>query len=125
MVGFAPSSKPVTLSFFKERCQIGSELIQLTRRKIAALVGLAPHARDSGAFKGRKTIWGGRAELRNTLHMGVIAAIRCDGTIKHTYRRLRDKGKPHKLATTAILRKMIVQLNAMLRDQLTYNPTTA
>lgn len=101
------------------------ELGQLNRRKIAALVGLAPHARDSGAFKGRRTIWGGRAELRNTLHMGVIAAIRHDGPFRDAYQRLRDKGKPHKLATTAILRKMIVQLNAMLRDHSTYNPTTA
>lgn len=100
------------------------ELGQSTRRKIAALVGLAPHARDSGAFKGRRTIWGGRAELRNTLHMCVIAAIRHPGPIRDAYQKLRDRGKPHKLAATAILRKMIVQLNAMLRDQSTYNPAT-
>ena len=98
------------------------ELGQLTRRKIAALVGLAPHARDSGAFGGRRTIWGGRADLRNTLHMGVIAAIRRDNPIQHVYRRLRGNGKPHKLATTAVLRKMIVQLNAMIRDQCPYIP---
>jgi transposase len=96
------------------------ELGQLTRRKIAALVGLAPHARDSGAFRGRRTIWGGRADLRNTLHMGVIAAIRRDNPIQKVYRRLRGNGKPHKLATTAVLRKMIVQLNAMIRDQRPY-----
>ena len=100
------------------------ELGQLTRRKIAALVGLAPHARDSGAFRGRRTIWGGRADLRNTLHMGVIAAIRRDNPIQEAYRRLRGNGKPHKLATTAVLRKMIVQLNAMIRDQCPYKHTT-
>jgi transposase len=100
------------------------ELGQLTRRKIAALVGLAPHARDSGAFRGRRTIWGGRAELRNTLHMGVIAAIRRDNPIRKAYRHLRGNGKPHKLATTAVLRKMIVQLNAMIRDQRPYIPIT-
>ena len=100
------------------------ELGQLTRRKIAALVGLAPHARDSGAFRGRRTIWGGRADLRNTLHMGVIAAIRRDNPIQEVYRRLRGNGKPHKLATTAVLRKMIVQLNAMIRDQSPYKHTT-
>ncbi len=100
------------------------ELGQLTRRKIAALVGLAPHARDSGAFKGRRTIWGGRADLRNTLHMGLIAAIRRDNPIQEAYRRLRGNGKPHKLATTAVLRKMIVQLNAMIRDQCPYKHTT-
>lgn len=96
------------------------ELGKLTRRKIAAIVGLAPHARDSGAFKGRRTIWGGRAELRNTLHMGVIAAIARDNPFQAVYRRLRQNGKPHKLATTAVLRKMIVQLNAMIRDQKPY-----
>ena len=96
------------------------ELGNLTRRKIAALVGLAPHARDSGAFKGRRTIWGGRADLRNTLYMGVIAAIRRDNPIHDAYHRLRNNGKPHKLATTAVLRKMIVQLNAMIRDQSPY-----
>ena len=101
------------------------ELGQLTRRKIAALVGLAPQARDSGAFRGRRTIWGGRADLRNTLHMGAIAAIRRDNAIQQTYRRLRDNGKPHKLATTAVLRKMIVQLNAMIRDQCPYRNKTA
>ena len=100
------------------------ELGQLTRRKIAALVGLAPHARDSGAFRGRRTIWGGRAELRNTLYMGVIAAIRRDNPIHHAYHRLRGNGKPHKLATTAVLRKMIVQLNAMIRDQCSYINTS-
>ena len=100
------------------------ELGHLPRRKIAALVGLAPHARDSGAFRGRRTIWGGRAELRSTLHMGVIAAIRRDNPIQNAYRRLRNNGKPHKLATTAVLRKMIVQLNAMIRDQQPYFHTT-
>lgn len=101
------------------------ELGQLTRRKIAALVGLAPHARDSGAFKGRRTIWGGRADLRNTLHMGVIATTKGDNQFRKTYRRLRANGKPHKLATTAVMRKMIVQLNAMIRDQCPYKHAAA
>jgi transposase len=99
------------------------ELGQLTRRKIAALVGLAPHPRDSGAFRGRRTIWGGRPELRSTLHMGLIAAIRRDNPFRNTYRRLRQNGKPHKLATTAVMRKMIVQLNAMIRDEQPYKHT--
>ena len=97
------------------------ELGQLTRRKIAALVGLAPFNRDSGTLRGRRTIWGGRAELRHTLHMGVIAAIRRDNPIADAYRALRDRGKPHKVATIATLRRMIVQLNAMLRDQKPYS----
>ncbi|MBC8451966.1 MAG: transposase [Rhodospirillaceae bacterium] len=97
------------------------ELGILSRRKIAALVGLAPFSRDSGSFRGRRTVWGGRADLRSTLHMGVISAIRADTQFKHIYTAMRERGKPHKVATTAILRKMIVQLNAMLRDQTTYS----
>lgn len=96
------------------------ELGHLSRRKIAALVGLAPFNRDSGSFRGRRSIWGGRAELRQVLHMAVIAAIRRDNPIATAYRRLRDNGKPHKVATIAILRKMIVQLNAILREQQMY-----
>lgn len=96
------------------------ELGHLSRRKIAALVGLAPFSRDSGNFRGRRAIWGGRADLRQALHMGVIAAIRRDNPIANAYRTLRDNGKPHKVATVAILRKMIVQLNAIIRDQQPY-----
>jgi len=96
------------------------ELGHLSRRQIAALVGLAPFSRDSGTLKGKRTIWGGRASLRHTLHMGVIAALQGDSPIRHAYDRLRARGKPHKLATTAVLRKMIVQLNAMIRDQEPY-----
>lgn len=96
------------------------ELGQLPRRQIAALVGLAPFSRDSGNFRGKRAIWGGRAVLRHTLHMGVIAAIRHKNPIANAYRKLRDSGKPHKVATTAILRKMIVQLNAIIRDQQPY-----
>ncbi len=66
-----------------------------------------------------------RADLRNTLHMGLIAAIRRDNPIQEVYRRLRGNGKPHKFATTAVMRKMIVQLNAMIRDQCLYRNTTA
>lgn len=116
-----PGISPAAASLLAELPELG----QFTRRKIAALVGLAPHARDSGAFRGRRTIWGGRADLRNTLHMGVIAAIRRDNPIQEVYRRLRGNGKPHKLATTAVLRKMIVQLNAMIRDQCPYRNKTA
>jgi transposase len=96
------------------------ELGRIDRRKIAALVGLAPFNRDSGSLRGRRKIWGGRADLRQALHMGVIAAIRRDNAFSTAYRRLRDRGKPHKVATTAVLRKMIVQLNAIIRDRKPY-----
>lgn len=101
------------------------ELGRIDRRKIAALVGLAPFSRDSGGLRGRRTIWGGRAALRQTLHMGAIAAIRRDNPLRAAYQRLRERGKPHKVATTAVLRKMIVQLNAMLRDRQPYLVSTA
>jgi len=101
------------------------ELGRIDRRKIAALVGLAPFNRDSGRLRGRRKIWGGRADLRQSLHMGVIAAIRRDNAFRTAYRRLRDRGKPHKVATIAVLRKMIVQLNAIIRDQKPYLSSTA
>lgn len=100
------------------------ELGTLSRRAIAALVGLAPFSRDSGKWRGRRAIWGGRAGLRQTLHMGAIAAIRRDNPLRAAYLKMRDRGKPHKVATTAILRKMIVQLNAILRDQTLYQIAT-
>lgn len=96
------------------------ELGRIDRRKIAALVGLAPFNRDSGSLRGRRKIWGGRADLRQSLHMGGIAAIRRDNAFAAAYRRLRERGKPHKVATIAVLRKMIVQLNAMIRDRNPY-----
>jgi transposase len=101
------------------------ELGTLSRRRIAALAGLAPFSRDSGRFKGKRTVWGGRAGLRNTLHMGVLAAIQRENPFAHAYQNLRDRGKPHKVATTAVLRKMIVQLNAMIRDQCAYRYITS
>ncbi len=93
------------------------ELGHLTRRQIAALVGLAPLARDSGTFRGRRSIWGGRAEIRAKLYMATIAAIRANPTIANTYRRLIENGKPPKLAITACMRKLLVILNAIMRDR--------
>lgn len=93
------------------------ELGTLTRRQAAALAGLAPLNRDSGLWRGRRSIWGGRAALRSSLYMAALSASRATGPLQDFYRRLRDAGKPHKVAMTALLRKMIVQLNAMLRDQ--------
>lgn len=100
------------------------ELGQLSRRAIAALVGLAPYNRDSGTRNGQRAIAGGRANLRSTLHMGLIAAIRRDNPLRAAYQALRQRGKPHKLAATAVLRKMVVQLNAILRDNRPYHPAT-
>jgi len=92
------------------------ELGQLDRRQIAALVGVAPLARDSGTLKGRRTCWGGRAPVRAVLHMAALVAARWNPMLRVFYHRLRAAGKPAKLALTAVARKLLVLLNAMLRD---------
>jgi transposase len=92
------------------------ELGRLTRRKIAALVGVAPLNRDSGSHRGRRTIAGGRAALRSALYMAALTAIRTDGPLRTTYLRLTNAGKPKKLAIIACVRKLVVILNAILRD---------
>lgn len=93
------------------------ELGRLTRRKIAALVGVAPFTRDSGVMRGRRTVWGGRAPVRTTLYMATIASIRINPVLKATYQRLKAAGKPSKVALVACMRKLITMLNAILRDQ--------
>jgi transposase len=91
------------------------ELGTLDRRSIAALVGVAPFNRDSGTFRGRRAIWGGRAQLRHVLYMAATTAIRSNPAIKDFYQRLTARGKPHKVAMVACMRKMITILNAMAR----------
>ena len=92
------------------------ELGQLDRRAIAALVGVAPFARDSGLMKGRRTIWGGRAPVRAVLYMAALVAVRHNPALRAFYQRLLAAGKAKKLALTAAMRKLLVILNAMLRD---------
>jgi transposase len=93
------------------------ELGTLGRKQIAALVGVAPFNRDSGAWRGRRTIWGGRAGVRATLYMAALVASRHNPVIAAFYRHLRDLGKPSKVALTACMRKLLVMLNAILRDR--------
>lgn len=92
------------------------ELGLITHQQIAAIVGVAPHCQDSGSFKGRRRIQGGRKKVRNALYMAVISAIKSNSKIKPFYTRLRDNGKPAKVAITACIRKFIVILNAILRN---------
>lgn len=91
------------------------ELGQLSRRQIAALVGVAPFNRDSGQHKGKRAISGGRADVRNVLYMAAVAAIRCNPAIKAFYRKLKDAGKPPKVAITACMRKLLTILNAIAK----------
>jgi len=93
------------------------ELGQLTRRKIAALVGLAPINRDSGTMRGRRTIAGGRSPVRATLFMATLVATRANPVIAPYYAKLRAAGKTGKQALTACMRKLIVILNAIIRDR--------
>jgi transposase len=92
------------------------ELGQAGGKAIAALVGVAPFARDSGLMKGRRTIWGGRAPVRRALYMATLVATRHNPQIRACYQRLVAAGKAKKLALTACMRKLLVILNAMLRD---------
>ena len=98
------------------------ELGRLDRRAIASLAGLAPHACDSGRFRGKRRIWGGRAEVRRTLYLAGFIASRYDPALRAFRRKLQEAGKPAKLAIVACARKLLTVLNAMLRDQREHRP---
>jgi len=97
------------------------ELGQIGRREIAALAGLAPINRDSGAWRGRRMIGGGRGSVRSALYMAAIAASRYNPPVAALYRRLVDAGRPKKLALIACARKLLTILNAVLRDRTRWN----
>ncbi len=93
------------------------ELGRLDRKQIATLVGVAPLNCESGILRGRRIIWGGRAQVRAALYMGALVAIRYNPTIRAFYERLLAAGKPKKLALTACMHKLLTVLNAMLRHR--------
>jgi transposase len=93
------------------------ELGSLNRKEIAALVGVAPLNRDSGTLRGRRTVWGGRSDVRTALYMAALAATRFNPVIRAFYQRLESAGKPKKVALTACMRKLLTILNAMMRHQ--------
>lgn len=98
------------------------ELGQLDRRRIAALVGVAPFNRDSGCWRGRRVIWGGRAHVRAVLYMAALGALRSNPIIRAFYAQLTARGKPRKLAIVACMRKMLTILNAMVRTNTAWTP---
>ena len=115
-----PGVGPVTAtSLIAELPELGS----LTRRQIAALVGLAPLNCDSGSHKGKRKIWGGRADLRSTLYMCALTASNHNPLIRPFYQKLLRAGKPRKVALTACMRKILVILNAMMRSGSCWQPT--
>lgn len=98
------------------------ELGHCSRQQIAALVGVAPLNRDSGKHRGRRTIWGGRSEVRACLYMAALSATRFNPRIRPHYERLLAAGKCKKLALTACMRKLLTMLNAMVRDNRPWKP---
>jgi transposase len=93
------------------------ELGRLSPRELSALVGVAPLNRDSGIFRGRRGVWGGRARVREALYMAALIASRYNPAIKCFYERLTASGKPKKVALVACMRKLLTILNAMMRDR--------
>jgi transposase len=114
-----PGVGPVlTLTLLAELPELGI----LDRKKIAALVGVAPLNRDSGVLRGKRTAWGGRAPVRSALYMATVVAVRFNPVIRSFYHRLCTAGKAKKLAITACMRKLITILNAMLKHHIPWNP---
>jgi transposase len=99
------------------------ELGRLSNKQIAALVGVAPLARDSGLFRGKRRVWGGRAPVRSALYMSILSATKWNPVIRVFYQRLRDNGKPPKVAMVACMRKLLTILNAMVRDGQEWDPS--
>jgi transposase len=96
------------------------ELGTLPRKQIAALVGVAPLARDSGTLKGKRLVWGGRAPVRAALYMAALVGTRCNPVIRAFYLRLLAAGKPKKVALTACMPKLLTISNAMMRTNTTW-----
>ena len=101
------------------------ELGSLDRKQIAALVGVAPFNRDSGQMRGKRTIWGGRPQIRTVLYMASLVAARRNPVIGTFYKRLVAAGKPKKVALVACMRKFLTILNAMMRHGCYWQPDYA
>lgn len=98
------------------------ELGQIDRKKIASLVGVAPFNCDSGQKRGKRAIWGGRANVRTTLYMATLSATRFNAVIREMYTRLKTAGKPSKVAMVACMRKLLTILNAIVRTGKSWQP---
>lgn len=99
------------------------ELGKLDRRRVAALVGVAPLNRDSGQMRGQRAIWGGRADVRRTLYMATLVAVRHNPVLRTYYERLLAAGKRKKVALVAAMRKLLTMLNAIAKQGSHWNPT--
>lgn len=117
-----PGIGPVSSLTMLAKCP---ELGTLNRRQIAALTGVAPLANDSGKHRGRRRIWGGRADVRAVLYMAALAAIRSNEAIKTFAQRLRQAGKPPKVVIVACMRKLLTIMNAVIKNNAPWNPKIA
>jgi len=115
--GIGPGTSAMLLSHLPE-------LGQLNRQEIAALAGLAPWDVQSGKWAGQSRVWGGRKEVRTMLYMAALSAIRWNQVIQTFYQRLISKGKKFKVALTACMRKILVILNTLLRNDSLWLPTS-
>ena len=100
------------------------ELGSLNCKQVAALVGVAPFNRDSGTFRGKRKVWGGRGPLRTTLYMATLVATRHNSVLRAFYQRLCAAGKPKKVALIACMRKLLVILNSMIKQHSTWSQAT-
>jgi transposase len=98
------------------------ELGRTPRKQLAALVGVAPYNCDSGTLRGHRHCWGGRAQTRRVLYMAALTASRCNPQIRPYYERLLAAGKPKKVALVACMHKLLLIMNAMIRDNTPWNP---
>ena len=117
-----PGVGPVTTLTMLAKCP---ELGLLNRREIAALTGVAPLANDSGKHRGKRFIWGGRADVRAVLYMAAISAIQHNDAIKAFAERLKKAGKPPKVVIVACMRKLLTIMNSMLKNNTPWNPENA
>ncbi len=98
------------------------ELGMLTRRAIGKIVGVAPLNRDSGTMRGKRTTWGGRASVRSALYMATLTAVRHNAVLRVFHHRLREKGKPKKVALVACMHKLLSIMNAIFKSNTPWNP---
>ena len=115
-----PGVGPVTASTLLAELP---ELGKLDRKKIAALVGVAPFNDDSGHRRGKRRVKGGRGSVRNVLYMAALSTSRFNPILRPFYERMLQRGKEKKVALTACMRKLLTFLNAILRDQKRWNPS--
>ena len=102
-----------------------AELGPVGNRQAASLLGVAPFARDSGAIRGGRHIGGGRRRPRDVVYMAALSASRCAPDMRELYQRLRERGKPHRVALVAVMRRLVVTANALLRDRRMWEDRTA